>query len=79
MKVSERQPDGVRGVAPAWHTLDTGAVLGRLQSHAEQGLSDEEAGRRLEQHGHNVLQGQSRRGWPLMLARQFSSCCSPPP
>jgi P-type Ca2+ transporter type 2C len=38
-----------------WYTLDIPAILDKLRTDPEQGLSDEEAGQRLEQYGSNEL------------------------
>jgi len=51
-----RIPDPLsREAAAGWHQLGTGAVLSRLGTDAAQGLSDEEAAARLQQHGPNEL------------------------
>jgi P-type Mg2+ transporter len=51
--------------------LEPGVVLGRLAS-SEQGLAAEEARRRLEEVGPNVLRSHGARFWSV-LARQFRS------
>jgi Ca2+-transporting ATPase len=59
-------------VAPQdWHTLDSADVLARLDSRAE-GLTGEEAVRRLQEHGPNAIPGKRRRSLPVMLLGQFT-------
>ncbi len=55
----------------AWHSLTAEAVLVQLQSHARKGLSDQDAARRLEQQGPNLLQATRKVHWYTVLARQF--------
>jgi calcium-translocating P-type ATPase len=43
-----------------WHALDTDQVLSRLESHAD-GLSADEADKRLQKHGPNALPRAARR------------------
>ncbi len=57
---------------PAWHTLAHEAVLDHLDSHATRGLSPQEARKRLEDHGRNVLEARGRRPWAAMLVAQFT-------
>ncbi len=56
---------------PLWHTRETTDALAALQSDAQQGLSAEEARRRLREHGPNSLPSPPRRGPLLRLALQF--------
>jgi Ca2+-transporting ATPase len=56
-----------------WHTIDTQTVLEALQSSAHNGLSCEEAHRRLDQYGPNTLpRSSTRSGWSI-FADQFNS------
>lgn len=60
------------GVSPEpWHTLDAGAVLQRLESHADRGLSSATAAARLRQYGPNRLPRARRRPAWLRLLLQF--------
>jgi Ca2+-transporting ATPase len=55
-----------------WHRLAADAVVARLDTGADTGLADAEAGRRLALHGPNELpEGERRSPW-LMLAGQFT-------
>jgi len=61
-----------RGEQPDWHAMAPAAVLGAVGS-SEAGLDDEEASRRLERYGENVL---TRKGGPSVfriLLRQFAN------
>ncbi|MFC1712921.1 cation-translocating P-type ATPase [Candidatus Poribacteria bacterium] len=55
-----------------WHTLDVQEVLSRLDADQEQGLSSEEAARRLQQHGPNAFESVGRVPWYRVLLRQFT-------
>jgi Ca2+-transporting ATPase len=53
-----------------WHTLDVGETLKALGSNAHQGLSGDEAGRRLAQYGPNELKKEERVSpWALFLGQ----------
>ncbi|WJW76363.1 HAD-IC family P-type ATPase [Thiohalobacter sp. IOR34] len=54
-----------------WHALAAEAVLARLHSDVERGLSAEEAQARLRETGPNTLQAVRRTPWYRVLARQF--------
>jgi magnesium-transporting ATPase (P-type) len=56
--------------APPWHTIDAGAVAERLET-SEDGLSAEEARRRLERYGPNVIESEQREPWWELLLHQF--------
>jgi P-type Ca2+ transporter type 2C len=56
-----------------WHALTIGEVERELDSDLEQGLSDEEAARRLERDGPNRLPAPGRRPAWSILAAQFTS------
>ncbi len=55
----------------AWHALKAEAVMTRLGTDAEQGLSSEEASHRLQQYGPNTLQSAPKIPWYRVLLRQF--------
>ncbi|MBN1207644.1 MAG: HAD-IC family P-type ATPase [Myxococcaceae bacterium] len=55
-----------------WHALPPEAALERTQS-ASEGLSEEEARRRLERYGPNVLHRESRNGPLRVLFRQINN------
>jgi Ca2+-transporting ATPase len=56
---------------PAWHSLDVELVVTRLNTDFRHGLSTQEARRRLQQHGPNILQTARKVRWYTVLARQF--------
>lgn len=56
----------------SWHTLSGDAVLRTLESTG-QGLSKEEAARRLVIHGENRLPEAAVDGYPTIFLRQFAS------
>jgi magnesium-transporting ATPase (P-type) len=62
----------VTAEAPAWHALEAEAVVARLSTSAE-GLADEEAARRLEEHGPNLLEVDEPPSALTILLRQFRS------
>ncbi|MDH3998891.1 MAG: HAD-IC family P-type ATPase, partial [Desulfuromonadales bacterium] len=62
----------VEATPPAWHTLDSAAVLRRLKSQ-RQGLSAQEARVRLEQFGPNILPTKPPPGILLIFLHQFLS------
>jgi len=68
----ETPPSPTRNAPEAWHALDAQAVLERLHS-GPQGLSQEEAARRLAEHGANRLPEAPRPGVLARLARQFNN------
>jgi len=61
---------GEPSAAPAWHALGAGEVLERLQSRSE-GLTPEEAARRLAAYGPNRLRPPERRPALLRFLVQF--------
>ncbi|ADI13914.1 cation-transporting P-type ATPase [Truepera radiovictrix] len=63
-------PDSVAD-SGAWHSLEAAAVLRALRTSPE-GLSEEEAQRRLEAHGPNRLPEGKREGPLLRFLRQFN-------
>ncbi|MHB8707158.1 MAG: cation-transporting P-type ATPase, partial [Coriobacteriia bacterium] len=53
-----------------WHVTSTDDTITELDSHAESGLSSEEAARRLEQYGLNELRkGEKAPAWKMFLAQ----------
>ena len=60
------------GPGPHWHTLKLDEVLARLGS-SEQGLSAEEAARRLEQYGPNELKEKPRPTFLQLVLAQFNN------
>ena len=56
--------------APAWHQLPMDEALSRLHTSTE-GLSVDEAARRLQQHGPNQIPAARGAGFWLRLLRQF--------
>ena len=58
-------------LGPFW-SMDVSQLLGRLQATAD-GLSVEEASRRLSQYGPNLLKPPTRSGPLWLLLRQFKS------
>jgi magnesium-transporting ATPase (P-type) len=57
---------------PTWYQLDGGEVLARLQA-SEQGLTSEEARRRLDQYGPNKLAEAKKPGAILRFLAQFNN------
>ncbi len=55
-----------------WHALEAGQVLGHLEVH-ENGLSSDEAKRRLQEYGPNQLQEAARPGFLSVLWDQLNS------
>jgi Ca2+-transporting ATPase len=53
-----------------WHQRSTAEVMALLETSAA-GLGAAEAGRRLAEHGPNVIVEGRRRSWPALLAAQF--------
>ncbi|HEY5559092.1 MAG TPA: cation-translocating P-type ATPase [Steroidobacteraceae bacterium] len=53
-----------------WHQRSSAEVMALLGTSAA-GLSATEAGRRLEEHGRNVIVEGRRRSWPALLGAQF--------
>ncbi len=61
-----------RPEVPAWHALDLRSVTDELATDPVKGLSEEDAGRRLESYGTNTLQSVKKTHWYVVLARQFT-------
>jgi Ca2+-transporting ATPase len=57
---------------PVWHELDIAQVSDLLQTTPDNGLGEEEAARRLVQHGLNALKTVSGKSPLAMLASQFT-------
>ena len=58
------------GAGPPWHAMDARSVWEHLDSRAE-GLKEEEANRRLAEHGANRIPPPKRRGPFMRLLAQF--------
>lgn len=68
-----QQPEKERPLLGARaYQLPIEAVLGELETDAEQGLTQAEARRRRARHGPNVLRETGRSPWYRLLLRQFS-------
>ena len=55
-----------------WHATEVDAVLKALETGRE-GITDEEAGRRLEVYGPNELKEEKKKQWYHLLFEQFTS------
>ena len=55
-----------------WYNLEADEVIAQLQTDGEQGLSEEEATRRLAEYGPNELEERGRESPLAILARQFT-------
>lgn len=60
-----------KGGGRAWHSMETDDVRAVLETDAKSGLTREEARKRLDAHGPNVLPEQSRESALRRLLRQF--------
>ncbi|GAK04649.1 LOW QUALITY PROTEIN: ATPase [Geomicrobium sp. JCM 19037] len=54
-----------------WHQTDPYAVYKALNTDSEEGLSKEEAARRLHIHGPNRLMEEKSTPWPILFMEQF--------
>ena len=63
-------PPASRGIA--WHALPVEEVLTRLSVGSE-GLTEDEAARRLKEYGPNLTPKKPERGWLALLIEQFAS------
>ena len=63
-------PPASRGIA--WHALPIEEVLTRLSVGSE-GLTEDEAARRLKEYGPNLTPKKPERGWLALLIEQFAS------
>jgi len=57
----------------SWHSLSTDDVLQRLDTHHQNGLSSEEASRRMQQFGRNELQDKPRPTFLKMVFDQLNN------
>jgi len=64
------EQEDLAGTSPKWHTLEAQSVLDRLGSQVD-GLGEEEAGRRLSEHGPNRITPPKRRSSLMRLLAQF--------
>jgi P-type Ca2+ transporter type 2C len=71
--MTPRQKDQVRstGQPSVWHELSAAAVVQRLQSDLDSGLSSHEAARRLARDGPNEIREQGRRSLQNIIVSQF--------
>ena len=56
-----------------WHALGIDTVAKSLGSDADAGLTQQEAGRRLDEFGPNALADSARTPWYVVFCRQFAS------
>lgn len=54
-----------------WHTRSADEAVSEFESDTEQGLSGDEARRRLERHGRNAIRSGEMLPWYLVLLHQF--------
>jgi len=66
-----RNPKQNNETPAPWHSLPVNEVLRELDSDGHQGLSREEAARRLERVGLNLLEETGVVPWPVVLGHQF--------
>jgi len=66
-------PSGNTAASEAWHALAGEIVAERLEVNLEKGLSLEEAGKRLERHGKNILEKKKGFNAAKIIMAQFSS------
>ncbi|MBL8694270.1 MAG: HAD-IC family P-type ATPase [Planctomycetes bacterium] len=64
---------GQHASSPLWHALDVDQLVRELQTHVEQGLSQEEADRRLLRYGRNELGEPKGRSLLAVFFSQFRS------
>ncbi len=70
--MAERQDTTRRAeTASVWHELTAAAAARRVESDLDNGLSSDEAARRLTQDGPNAIREQGRRSLVNMLVAQF--------
>src|SRR5512133_3074752 len=71
--MTPRQKDQIRsaGQPSVWQELSAAAVVQRLQSDLDSGLSSNEAARRLARDGPNEIREQGRRSLQNMIVSQF--------
>src|SRR5687767_202380 len=56
-----------------WHSTQVDSVLGQLGTDPQQGLTVEEAGRRLQAHGYNELTKEEKTSPFILLINQFKN------
>ena len=54
-----------------WHCIRKEEVLERLHSNSSQGLTEEQARKRLEKYGKNRLDSRNKKGWIYRFLKQF--------
>jgi len=65
--------DSPAGKAAAWHTMESEAVLNRLQVEAERGLDASTAARRLQEQGPNEILDRGAKSALRIFIEQFTS------
>lgn len=71
--VQEKMNELTTAGESTWHTLDADTTLAKLSTVPEEGLSDDEACRRLAQYGANVLERKAGDGPLVLLWRQINN------
>ena len=70
-RASDAASDGISADHPPWHALEAGAVAERLKVEVENGLTADEARRRLEEHGPNQLAAAKKESGFRAFVRQY--------
>ncbi len=73
LKESEKPAPAAPDMEITWHAMSTEQVLEELQVPLENGLTTEEAARRLEKYGPNQLQEAPRRSFIMLVLDQLKS------
>jgi P-type Ca2+ transporter type 2C len=56
-----------------WHSTEIGSIVGELGTDPQQGLTVEEAGRRLQVHGYNELKAEAKTSPFILFINQFKN------
>ncbi len=56
-----------------WHSMEAQEVVKEFDTSESEGLSKDEAGKRLEEHGRNELPGGKKQSWWMRLLQQFNN------
>ena len=70
---SEPPPESVVNGEDIWHALEATDIIKALQTSPRQGLSEEEASRRLEQFGPNELEEAEKPSLLQLIFDQFKN------
>ena len=73
IKESEKPAPTAPDMEITWHAMSTEQVLEELQVPLQNGLTTEEAARRLEKYGPNQLQEAPRRSFIMLVLDQLKS------